>query len=257
MVTLIRTLKRVIISSPPTRRSGASTSTTKFSMVAQTPENAMATVVMASRIHHDGQLKKTANTAADVIKLNNDKVRAPSDSDNASKNNFSSAADTTLTNSEVGEKSDQTQSDRKRKSSPGDEELALTLNKIARKRLKCSANYHSNICFPPGANGCTNHVVERGVWMKHGARKRKKRCRCSSEGCTNEVQTGGVCIKHGAETKKCSSHGCKNKIINGGVCIRHGAKRPKRKLCSSEGCTSQAKKRGVCIRHGAYQVING
>jgi len=247
MVTLIRTLKRVIISSPPTRRSGASTSTTKFSMVAQTPANAMATVT-ASRIHHEGQLKKTANTAADAIKLNNEKGRAPSDSDNTSKNN-SSTADTTLTNSEVGEKSVQTQSDRKRKSSPGDEELALTLTKIARKRFKCSANYHRTICFPPIANGCTNHVVEG----EHGTKKK----RCSSEGCTNQVQTGGLCVKHGAKTKKCSSHGCKNKSINGGVCIRHGAERPKRKLCSSEGCTSQAKKRGVCIRHGANQVISG
>lgn len=40
-------------------------SKTKIATLAQTPQNATATTVTASQgqVHHDGQLKKTANTA--------------------------------------------------------------------------------------------------------------------------------------------------------------------------------------------------
>ena len=122
-MTLIRTLKRVIRSPKPNQRRNES-SKTKIASVAQTPENVMA---MASA--NDGQLKKTANIATDINKLN-EKERSPSNNNNTSKNNSSQPSKTsstagagTLTNSAAVEKNVQTQSNRKRKTSPEDEEI--------------------------------------------------------------------------------------------------------------------------------------
>ena len=97
--------------------------------------------------------------------------------------------------------------------------------------------------------GCTNHVINGGVCVRHGAKVK----RCSYDGCTNNAIKGGVCVKHGATLKRCSKEGCTNKVVQDGVCIRHGAKH---KRCSSQGCTNQAIKGGVCWRHGAYHNTN-
>eukprot|EP00986_Skeletonema_menzelii_P008071 scaffold3310_cov87-Skeletonema_menzelii.AAC.1 len=134
---------------------------------------------------------------------------------------------------------------------PSDVDIGLPVGE-KRKEVSVTANDGSG---PPkkkykkyycSADGCTNHVINGGVCILHGA----KRKRCSSEGCTNQVRRRGMCWRHGAKVKvkRCSSEGCTNIVINGGVCIRHGAKV---KRCSSEGCTNQAQKGGVCFRHGA------
>ena len=98
--------------------------------------------------------------------------------------------------------------------------------------------------------GCTNHVVSRGVCVRHGASWTRKKC--SHDGCTNIVVQGGVCIKHGAKVKTCSHEGCTNKVKSRGVCIKHGAKV---KTCSHEGCTKYIVKGGLCTRH--YNLSTG
>ena len=87
MVTLMLTIKRVIRSAPPTP---TLTHRNEFQHndcdgIARTPDNAIATDT-ANHVHHyhDGQLKKTAATATDVIKLN-EKGRAPSNNNTSKK----------------------------------------------------------------------------------------------------------------------------------------------------------------------------
>ena len=95
------------------------------------------------------------------------------------------------------------------------------------------------------ADGCSSHIVNGGVCMRHGAKMKL----CSSEGCANYAKNGGLCIRHGAKVarKLCNREGCSNQAVRGGVCVRHGAKV---KRCSSVGCTNQAQKGGLCKRHG-------
>ena len=42
---------------------------------------------------------------------------------------------------------------------------------------------------------------------------------CSADGCTNHVVNGGVCVRHGAKINRCSSEGCTNQAVKGGVCM--------------------------------------
>ena len=112
-------------------------------------------------------------------------------------------------------------------------------------RKKAAKKKHRYEC---SADECTNHIVNRGLCVRHGATVKQ----CSSEGCTNKAVKGGVCIRHGAKVKRCSSEGCTNHVVEGGVCVRHDARI---KRCSSEGCTTQAVKGGVCKRHGAHRNV--
>jgi len=79
--------------------------------------------------------------------------------------------------------------------------------------------------------------------------------KCSVDGCDNQVQNRGLCIKHGAKKYKytCKHEGCHNCARNGfEVCIKHGATVKPRKKCEREGCNNNAQRLGVCKRHGAY-----
>ncbi len=94
-MTLIRTLKRVIRSPKPNQRRNES-SKTKIASVAKTPGNVNVTAMANA---NDGQLKKTADTATDINKLN-EKERSPSNN-NTSKNNSSQPAICSVTLSNI------------------------------------------------------------------------------------------------------------------------------------------------------------
>ena len=47
---------------------------------------------------------------------------------------------------------------------------------------------------------------------------------CKFEGCTNQVIQIGLCMRHGAKKKQCSSEGCTNQVVKRGVRKMHGAK---------------------------------
>ena len=87
--------------------------------------------------------------------------------------------------------------------------------------------------------------------LRHGGRKSK--ATCMREGCHSKVVNSGVCMKHGARRRICSTKGCKNMIVKGGVCVRHGAKQAQR-ICRWQGCSNVVVRGGVCVRHGANKL---
>ena len=204
MVTLIRTLRRIITPAPPPNIKSSETKTA--TTTTQTAQN-----ISAGHVHHDDQINET-ETTSDAIEMNK-KARASSAVTlrltSTSSQKASVAADTSDVKSAVAdpdERNTQTKFDRKRKAST-DEELAAK---------KAAVNKYRKIC---SANGCTNVVVQGGVCGRHGARVKL----CSREGCTNYAHKGGVCNRHGAKVQLCSREECTNQAKKGGVCIRHGA----------------------------------
>eukprot|EP00984_Skeletonema_dohrnii_P020024 scaffold9684_cov147-Skeletonema_dohrnii-CCMP3373.AAC.3 len=203
MVTLIRTLKRIITStSPPlpplTNEFSESENTTV------TTGTGTDLIFSANHVHHDGR-QKEIETTSDAIEMSN-KERAPFDNTTSPQN--SSADDTSDEKSaavDSNKRNTQAKFDRKRKAST-DEELATK---------KAAVNKYNKIC---SANGCTDVVVQGGVCGRHGAKVK----RCSWEGCINISQRGGLCSRHWAKFKRCSGEGCTAYAQNGGVCIRHG-----------------------------------
>ena len=181
MVTLIRTLKRINKSTParaPPIQSQSrpnESSTTNNIITAQTPQHVTAAAGYGYD-HHDAQLKRTANSAIDVIKLNEKgKTRAPSNTSNNSppppqKASSIAIADTdSIVRSAAAnyskERSNQILPDRKRKSSSEKNEEPAP-KKVARKRKKCRSE------------GCSNYAVQAGVCFGVGQGKVK---RCNSE----------------------------------------------------------------------------
>ncbi len=82
MVTLIRTFKRINKSASTQSRCSLSSKTKIVTKEAHTSQH-----VTASHVHQDGQLKKTANSAIDVIKLNEKgRARTPPNPNNTSNN---------------------------------------------------------------------------------------------------------------------------------------------------------------------------
>eukprot|EP00985_Skeletonema_marinoi_P006464 scaffold2799_cov126-Skeletonema_marinoi.AAC.3 len=232
MVTLIRTLKRIITSPQSPNNNNKSLQTKTATSTAQTDQN-----ISAGHVHHD-QIKET-ETTSDAIEMNK-KERASSAvtlrlTSTSSQKPFATADTSDEKSAAVNSNEKNTQLDQKRKAST-DEELPTK---------KADVNKYRQICST--TNGCTHVAVQAGVCMRHGARRKL----CSSEGCTNMV-VGGVCIRHVAKVtrkhKLCSREECTNQARKGGVCIRHGAQK---KRCSREECTNYAKKGGVCMRHGA------
>lgn len=100
------------------------------------------------------------------------------------------------------------------------------------------------------APGCENRVVQGGVCVSHGA----KRKLCSTPGCDKAVKLVGFCSSHGPTRKKCdyidtSSGGvCSRVAVQGGRCLSHGARR---RFCafSLEVCTKNAVADGYCKKH--------
>ena len=88
---------------------------------------------------------------------------------------------------------------------------------------------------------------------KISPKKKPKRIRrkCSAPNCQNQVVQGGVCITHGAKRKSCSHPGCAKAVKLAGFCSTHG---PARKKCESVGCTRVAQRGGKCITHGVKRI---
>lgn len=104
--------------------------------------------------------------------------------------------------------------------------------KPKRIRRKCS---HS---------GCPNRVVQGGVCVTHGA----KRKMCNHPGCDKAVKLAGYCSTHGPARKKCAQQGCTRVAVQGGKCLSHGAKR---RVCKfpNEECNKNAIVGGMCKKH--------
>jgi len=90
--------------------------------------------------------------------------------------------------------------------------------------------------------GCTNRVVQGGLCISHGA----KRKTCKHPGCNKNVKKAGLCSTHGPARKRCEFEGCPKVAVQGGRCIAHGAKK---KLCKIEHCSKQAILSGMCKKH--------
>ena len=161
---------------------------------------------LGALIDRESQLRKKEDAAAGLAKK---RRRNSSSSTRRSTSTRQATAGHKVTNSDVKMITSRLSSKRSRRSSGNDEERKVH-TQVARKkyRYECSAD------------GCTNHVVNGGVCIRHGAKIKL----CSSEGCTNVAQKGGVCIRHGAKVKRCSTEGCANQAKRGGLCWRHGAK---------------------------------
>ena len=112
-------------------------------------------------------------------------------------------------------------------------------NKPKRVRRKCTAP------------GCDNRVVQGGVCVTHGA----KRKLCQAPGCSKAVKLAGFCSTHGPSRKKCdyvdpsSGSACARVAVQGGRCLSHGARR---RFCAFPGkkvCTKNAVAGGYCKKH--------
>ena len=117
--------------------------------------------------------------------------------------------------------------------------VSSSVKKPKRVRRKCTAP------------GCTNRVVQGGVCVTHGA----KRKLCSYAGCSKAVKLAGFCSTHGPTRKKCdfvdpsSGDPCTRVAVQGGRCLSHGARR---RFCSFPGkevCTKNAVQGGYCKKH--------
>ena len=78
------------------------------------------------------------------------------------------------------------------------------------------------------------------------------RRKCSAPDCTNRVVQGGVCVTHGAKRKLCSYPNCNKAVKLAGFCSTHG---PARKKCDDPGCSRVAVQAGKCLSHGARRKV--
>ena len=85
--------------------------------------------------------------------------------------------------------------------------------------------------------------------------KRQKRIKrkCSHPLCQNHVVQGGVCVTHGARRRMCAYPGCIKAVKLAGYCSGHVPTRIVR--CNQTGCTRVAVIGGRCLSHGTIQRI--
>ena len=114
------------------------------------------------------------------------------------------------------------------------------------------------LCYISSAPGCLNRVVQGGVCVTHGA----KRKLCGHPGCAKAVKLAGYCSTHGPARKKCGHNGCTRVAVQGGRCLSHGARR--RVCCyplnvgGKEKCAKNAIMGGMCKKHyDRVQDANG
>eukprot|EP00956_Cyclotella_meneghiniana_P037717 scaffold143306_cov68-Cyclotella_meneghiniana.AAC.1 len=69
---------------------------------------------------------------------------------------------------------------------------------------------------------------------------------CAVEGCSNGIVQGGLCISHGAKRKKCRFPGCEKNSKLAGLCSRHGPPRPQ---CDVMGCKNVSAQGRKCKSH--------
>eukprot|EP00985_Skeletonema_marinoi_P022697 scaffold14635_cov143-Skeletonema_marinoi.AAC.1 len=230
MVTLIRTLKRIITSPPPPSKNKPNESKTKRISTPTNNEqqNESSKTQAAPIVHrhrpqnhfsdlayHNSQVQKT-KAATDAVEMSKKRDSSALSNQKA----FAFAADTRdETSASMDSDERNTQSDRKRKSSstymelPPKKDAHLMGVLIKSSKVECVSGM--------GQHGQRRNAANGGVCLKHGAQKRL----CRMEGCMNGVKNGGVCFMHGAHKRLCRMEGCMNGVIKGGVCIRHGAYR--------------------------------
>lgn len=85
-----------------------------------------------------------------------------------------------------------------------------------------------------------------------GSKPKRVRRKCSAPGCDNRVVQGGVCVTHGAKRKLCSHPNCNKAVKLAGFCSTHG---PARKKCDQAGCSRVAVQGGMCLSHGARRRV--
>lgn len=112
-------------------------------------------------------------------------------------------------------------------------------------------------CTKEGCNGlrwraglCYGHSDEDKKKIKND---KKYVYKCKVEGCTKNVVNSGVCLEHGAKKKihYCKHpSGCTKQVQRQGLCAAHGGRsyKPKEK-CEIDGCTNIADSRGKCRTH--------
>ena len=105
-------------------------------------------------------------------------------------------------------------------------------------------------CLPVSSSQEHSPIKDSIHKMKSDTTKKRARRACSVRECTNRVVQGGLCIKHGAKRKKCTYPGCSKNVKKAGRCSTHG---PPRKRCDVEGCKNASVKGGKCISHGALK----
>lgn len=98
--------------------------------------------------------------------------------------------------------------------------------------------------------GCPNRVVQGGVCVAHGARRKL----CQFPGCDKCVKKAGFCSTHGPARKRCEVPGCSRVAVQGGICIGHGAKKVP---CLMDGCRRQALSNGLCRTHNGSDASQG
>jgi hypothetical protein len=98
--------------------------------------------------------------------------------------------------------------------------------------------------------GCSNRVVQGGLCIAHGARRKT----CKHPGCSKNVKKAGLCSTHGPARRRCDLDGCGKVAVQGGRCIAHGAKK---RMCAVPECEKQAILSGMCKKHHDKASIAG
>ena len=101
---------------------------------------------------------------------------------------------------------------------------------------------------PCSVVGCTNRVVQGGVCIRHGAKRKK----CNYPGCIKHVKKAGRCSAHGPPRQQCNMNGCTNVSVQGGRCISHGASK---KQCCIKNCSKQSVLSGMCKKHHDEMIV--
>jgi hypothetical protein len=100
----------------------------------------------------------------------------------------------------------------------------------------------SSHLFHSSPSGCKNGIVQGGLCVSHGAKRRS----CRYPGCTKNSKCAGLCSKHGPPRKRCEHEGCTNVAVRAGKCKSHGAWT---KSCEVDGCSKVSAINGMCKRH--------
>lgn len=109
--------------------------------------------------------------------------------------------------------------------------------------------FHRNDRRTCTVDDCDNLIVNRGVCIKHGAKKNVKKVKCKISGCKNLGKgSKQLCTTHSGNKYICMVEGCEKYARNMGVCVTHGCRMAS---CSVTGCTNRIMNNGVCFAHGA------
>lgn len=138
------------------------------------------------------------------------------------------------------------------------EESTLTTSSATKpsksnKGVKKASNIRK-LCTHP--SGCTNIIINSGLCIKHGARKKIRKI-CSHVEMTAAADTNNnydtAANNSAADIEGSGAVGvrCTKYAKKGGLCFKHHGKihQSTRKICVTEGCGSVAQRDGLCRRH--------